>query len=104
MAVRELHRLRTTQGHMASTTVGSLEQNPAAELAAIRVGVHGVVLAMVWHDSFSALAMMPSTLMRPPGIMQYVGWRFFDRLLTSEGMIAFKLALLISLLMGTLGW
>jgi predicted DCC family thiol-disulfide oxidoreductase YuxK len=89
---------------MASTTVGSLEQNPAAELAAIRVGVHGLFLAVVWHDSFSALAVMPTTLMRLPGIMQYVGWRFLDRLLTSEGMFVFKLALLISLLMGTLGW
>src|SRR5271166_1067671 len=89
---------------MASRTLGTLEGNPAAELAAFRAGVHGLFLALVWHDSFSALGALPSTLMRPPGIMQYFGWRFFDRLLTPEGMVVLKLALLISLSMSTLGW
>ncbi len=89
---------------MASTTVRSLEESPAAQLAAIRAGVHGVFLAVVWHDSFSALTAMPTTLLRPAGIMEYLSWKFYDRLLTPNGMVAFKLALLISLFMSTVGW
>src|SRR5208282_1345757 len=97
MAVYPLRRFRATQGLMASTTGSSLEKNPAAQLAAIRAGVHGVFLALVLHDSFSALAVIPATLLRPVGIMQYLSWTSYDRLLTSDGMLAFKLALLVSL-------
>jgi predicted DCC family thiol-disulfide oxidoreductase YuxK len=89
---------------MASPTGSSLEKNPAAQLAAIRAGVHGVFLALVLHDSFYALAVMPATLLRPVGIMQYLSWTFYDCLLTSDGMLAFKMALLISLFMSTVGW
>jgi predicted DCC family thiol-disulfide oxidoreductase YuxK len=89
---------------MASATLRSVETNPAAELAAIRAGAHGVFLAVVLHDSFSALATLPATLMRPPGVMEYLSWRFYDRLLSPNGMLLFKLALLISLFMSTTGW
>jgi hypothetical protein len=41
--------------------------------------------------------------MRPPGIMEYLSWKFYDRLVTPQGMTALQVVLVVTLLLSTLG-
>ncbi len=76
----------------------------AAGLGMIRAGVHGVFLCSVLTSSFAALGNLPVTILRPPGILSFLSWRFFDWLITPSGMLTLKGALVLSLLMSTLGY
>lgn len=68
-----------------------------------RVVVHGTFLISVLITSFSALGRLPVTILRPTGLMQYLPWSFYDRLLTSSGMTILKVAMVLSLLLSTAG-
>lgn len=81
-----------------------LVPNSAAGLGMVRAGVHGVFLYSVLTSSFVAVGHLPVTILRPPGVLSFLSWKFFDRLFTPSGMMALKGALVISLLMSTLGY
>lgn len=75
----------------------------AAALGMTRAGVCGFFFFSILLTTFSDLAKLPSTIMRPTGAMQLFSWRFYDALLTPAGMLALKSLLLVSLLAATVG-
>jgi hypothetical protein len=72
-------------------------------LAAARICVHGAFLVQMALTDFYALGQLPTTIMHPPGIMEYLSWKFYDRLVTPAGMVALQCALIVSLAASTLG-
>lgn len=76
----------------------------AAALGMVRAGVSAVFLISVLNTSFSNLGHLPVTIFRPLGLMQLLSWRFYDRLLTPQGMTALKWVLVVSLTMSTIGY
>ncbi|MBC7933611.1 MAG: HTTM domain-containing protein [Rubrivivax sp.] len=76
----------------------------AAALGMTRAGVCGFFFLSILLTSFSDLARLPSTIMRPTGAMQVFSWRFYDALLTPAGMLTLKCLLLVSLLAATVGF
>ena len=70
----------------------------------MRVSISGVFLLSIISTSFSNLARLPVTLLRPTGFMQLFSWSFYDRVFTPTGMLALKWALIISLAMSTAGY
>jgi hypothetical protein len=52
---------------------------------------------------FAALGHLPTELMRPPGIMEWFSWKFYDRLVTPRGMVSLQIVLVGSLMAATLG-
>jgi predicted DCC family thiol-disulfide oxidoreductase YuxK len=84
--------------------MSSQGDNSATALGAVRAVVSGVFLAVVLHDHFTTLANLPVTILRPPGVMEYLSWKFYGRLMTPEGMVVFKLALLLTLGASFVGW
>ena len=65
--------------------------------------VHGTFLISVLFTSFSALASLPPTILRPTGVMKFLPWSFYDRLQTPSGMLTLKTAMVLSLLLSTAG-
>ena len=65
--------------------------------------VHGTFLISVLFTSFSALASLPPTILRPAGVMKFLPWSFYDRLQTPSGMLTLKTAMVLSLLLSTTG-
>jgi hypothetical protein len=59
----------------------------------IRAGVCGVLALQMLLTDFRALGHLPSTLMHPPGVMEYVSWKVYDRVMTPRGMLALQVAL-----------
>ncbi len=70
----------------------------------IRAGVSAVFLISILATSFPNLGRLPATLLRPNGIMQLLSWKFYDLLLTPQGMSLLKWALVISLSFSTIGY
>lgn len=68
-----------------------------------RVVVHGTFLVSVLIASFSALGRLPVTILRPTGVMKYLPWSFYDRLLTPAGMTTLKVVMVLSLMLSTAG-
>jgi predicted DCC family thiol-disulfide oxidoreductase YuxK len=66
--------------------------------------VHGFFLIQIIGTDFHALGHLPVTLMHPPGVMEYLSWKFYDRLMTPEGMTALKCAMVLSLSMSAVGY
>ncbi len=75
----------------------------AAALGMVRAGVCGFILFEILLTSFADLGRIPTTLMRPPGAMQILPWRFYDLLLTPAGMAALKWLMVLSLFCATIG-
>lgn len=73
-------------------------------LGVVRSIVHGTFLIFLLITSFSALGALPATLMRPVGAMKLLSWPFYDFLLTPANMVAFKCAMVLSLLLSTFGY
>ena len=69
----------------------------AAALGMTRAGVCGFFFFSILFTSFSDLASLPATIMRPTGAMQVFSWRFYDPLLTPAGMLTLKCLLLAAL-------
>lgn len=82
----------------------SLVPASASGLGMVRAGVHSVFLLAVFSTSFRELGYLPLTILRPTGIMSLLSWKFYARLVTPGGMKALQIALLISLLMSTIGY
>lgn len=76
----------------------------AAAVGSIRVALFGFVLLDVLQTGFVELGRMPITLLRPTGVLQVFSWRFYELLLTPRGMLAFKIALVLSLAAATAGF
>jgi hypothetical protein len=76
----------------------------AFALGVVRSIVHGTFLFSVLITSFSALGTLPTTIMRPTGAMKFLPWGFYDQLQTPAGMLILKTALVVSLLLSTVGF
>src|SRR5688572_18272668 len=79
---------------------------PASALAlgVVRSIVHGTFLVSVLVTSFSALGALPVTILRPTGAMKLLPWSLYDQLLTPSGMAILKTAMVVSLLLSTIGF
>ena len=75
----------------------------AFALGVARVVVHGTFLSSVLITSFSALGRLPVTILRPTGVMKFLPWSFYDRLLTPSGMALLEVAMIVSLALSTAG-
>jgi hypothetical protein len=82
---------------MESRTLTKLVPTNASALGSIRAAVFTFVLLDVLLTDFMDLGCLPTTVMRPTGIMQVLPWRFYDALVTPRGMLALKFLLVISL-------
>src|SRR5687768_16378673 len=69
----------------------------------VRAGVCGFIFLQILLTSFSDLARIPATLLRPTGAMQILPWRFYDLLLTPAGMATLKCLMIVSLFAATIG-
>jgi hypothetical protein len=76
----------------------------ACALGVVRAIVHGTFLISVLFTSFSALGSLPATILRPTGAMKLLPWSFYGLLLTPSGMLILKSAMVLSLLLGALGF
>lgn len=70
----------------------------------VRAAVSSVFLIAILNTSFSDLGHLPATILRPVGIMQLLSWRFYDQLLTPQGMTILKWTLVLSLSLSTIGY
>jgi vitamin K-dependent gamma-carboxylase-like protein len=75
----------------------------AAALGMVRAGVCGFILCEILLTSFADLGRIPATLLRPPGAMQFIPWRFYNLLLTPAGMATLKGLMVLSLFGATIG-
>lgn len=89
--------------HKAVTWFSRFFNGSALTLGVARSVVHGTFLVATFVTSFSALAQLPITILRPTGLMKLLPWSFYDQLLTPSGMFALKSVMLVSLLLSTLG-
>src|SRR5258708_37965985 len=103
MAARRLQQFCATQKNMADRTSNPVASS-ALTLGVLRAGLHGIFLAVVMRDSFATIGRLPVLLFRPPGAMEYLSWKFYERVITPTGMVTLKAMLLAALLMGMLGW
>lgn len=70
----------------------------------VRAAVSSVFLIAILNTSFSDLGHLPATILRPAGIMQLLSWRFYDSLLTPQGMTILKWTMVLSLSLSTIGY
>jgi hypothetical protein len=89
---------------VAKGTLNDLVPTNALNLGIVRALVTGTFLISVLVTSFSSLGHLPTTLLRPIGLMKIVPWWFYDRLVTPAGMTALKWCMVISLIMSTVGF
>jgi hypothetical protein len=75
----------------------------AEALGMVRAGAFGFVLCEVLFTSFSDLGRLPSTVLRPTGVMRLLPWGFYERLLTPASMTTFKWLFVAALLGATAG-
>jgi hypothetical protein len=88
---------------VASGIVNRIVPSSAFALGVARVVVHGTFLVSVLITSFLALGRLPVTILRPMGVMKFLPWSFYDRLLTPAGMIVLEIAMIVSLVLSTAG-
>ena len=86
------------------TIVNRVVPASAFALGVARAVVHGTFLVSVLIASFSALGRLPITILRPTGAMKLLPWSFYEHLLTPAGMMVLKVAMVVSLVAGTLGF
>jgi hypothetical protein len=79
-------------------------QEAARALACVRIAVNAVFLWQSISTSFRHLGQLPVEIMHPPGIMEYIGWKFYDRLMTPACMEGFKWVLVAALLASLVGF
>jgi hypothetical protein len=88
---------------VASGIVNRVVPSSAFALGVVRVVVHGTFLTSVLITSFSALGRLPVTILRPTGVMKFLPWSFYDRLLTPSGMVVLEIVMVASLALSTAG-
>ena len=89
---------------MERIALARLVPTDAATLGIVRAGVCGFILSQVLLTSFSDLARIPDTLLRPNGAMQLLPWRFYDLLITPAGMTTLKWLMVASFFAATVGY
>jgi hypothetical protein len=89
---------------MASGTLSRFVPTSAAALGSVRAALFGFVLLDVLRTGFVDLSRLPITLVRPTGLLQIFSWRFYELILTPRGMLALKIALVVSLAAATAGY
>lgn len=89
---------------MAAGTLERFVPARAADLGIIRAAVNTVFLLSVVTTSFSSLAALPVTLLRPIGLMKLLPWRFYDVVFTNTGMTILKVALILALFLAAIGY
>jgi len=89
--------------HKAVTWFSRFCDGSALSLGVARSIVHGTFLTATLVTSFSALAQLPVTILRPTGLMKLLPWSFYDQLLTPSGILVFKGLMFASLLLSTFG-
>ena len=89
---------------MAPGAINRIVPRTAFALGVARVVVHATFLVSVAIASFSALGRLPITILRPTGAMKLLPWGFYEQLLTPTGMLMLKLAMVLSLVAGMLGF
>jgi len=88
---------------VAQGIINRVVPSSAFALGVVRSIVHGTFLISVLFTSFSALASLPPTILRPTGVMKFLPWSFYDRLQTPSGMLTLKTAMVLSLVLSTAG-
>ena len=88
---------------MAQGIVNRVVPRSAFALGVVRCIVHGAFLVSILFTSFSALGLLPVTILRPTGVMKLLPWSFYDALQTPAGMVSFKVVLVLSLLLSAAG-
>jgi Vitamin K-dependent gamma-carboxylase len=73
-------------------------------LGVSRAIVHGTFLISTAFTSFSALGSLPPTILRPAGVMKLLPWSFYDQLQTPTGILILKTAMILSLILSTVGF
>ena len=89
---------------MAPGIVNRIVPRSAFALGVARALVHATFLISVLIASFSALGRLPITILRPSGAMRLLPWSFYEHLLTPSGMTVLKLAMVVSLAAGAVGF
>jgi predicted DCC family thiol-disulfide oxidoreductase YuxK len=84
--------------------MNNLVPTSAAALGMVRAGVHGVFLVSVLATSFVEIGYLPVSVMRPLDLMSLFSWKFYDLVITPQGMVALKSVMVLSLLMSALGY
>lgn len=74
------------------------------DLGIIRAAVCGVFLLSVITTSFSSLAELPATLLRPMGVMKLLPWSFYDAVTTATGMLGLQWLLIVTLSLSVVGY
>lgn len=82
---------------MESRTLKKFLPADAPQLGSTRAAICTFVLLDVLLTDFVVLGRLPTTVMRPTGIMQILPWRFYDTFVTPPGMLALKFLLVVSL-------
>jgi hypothetical protein len=88
---------------VAQGIVNRVVPKSAFALGVVRSIVHGTFLVSVLLTSFSALGLLPATILRPTGVMKFLPWGFYDQLQTPGGMVTLKSLMVLSLLFSTAG-
>ena len=88
---------------MAQGIVNRIVPRSAFALGVVRSIVHGTLLVSILFTSFSALGSLPVTILRPTGAMNFLPWSFYNALQTPAAMVTFKVVLVLSLLLSTVG-
>ena len=88
---------------MAQGIVNRVVPSSAFALGVVRLIVNGTFLISILFTSFSALGSLPTTILRPTGVMKFVPWSFYDQLLTPSSMVLLKTVMILSLLFSTAG-
>jgi hypothetical protein len=88
---------------VAQGILNRLEPSSSFALGVVRSIVHGTFLISILFTSFSALGSLPVTILRPTGAMQLLPWSLYDQLQTPPGMLILKTAMVLSLLLSTVG-
>ena len=89
---------------MAQGIVNRVVPSSAFALGVVRSIVNGTFLISIIFTSFSALGSLPTTIIRPTGVMKILPWSFYDQLLTPSSMVWLKTAMILSLLFSTAGF
>lgn len=88
---------------MAQGIVNRVVPSSAFALGVVRLIVNGTFLISIIFTSFSALGSLPTTIIRPTGVMKLLPWSFYDQLLTPSSMVWLKTAMTLSLLFSAAG-
>ena len=89
---------------MAQGIVNRVVPSSAFALGVVRSIVNAIFLISIVFTSFSALGSLPTTILRPTGVMKLLPWSFYDQLVTPSSMVFLKTVMILSLLFSAAGF